>query len=232
MNYITLVLLVHGAVQVGLIIDIFLDGETRDKADDWFQTEASNAIVGIMIGFAAFDGIALSLILQLVFFHMQLRKEGLTTYKFIVRETQKKREKRDNEQDRKNKRMVAMGKANDEGNYMLACKLRYGEMIPCIDPLPKDGVEEKKEEDTQRPHNDVSSDDVGPASGSQQIQQPANGTENGYRTETDKQDSIDEENEELPPQEDEEAGPNGDVKKGENGKSDGVQFIKVSEGDS
>lgn len=148
MVYITGMLIVHFSIQVALIIDIFLDGSSKERADDWFEADGADVVVGIFVGFGIFDAIALSLILQLLHFHMQLRKEGLTTYKYIVRESQRKREKANKDQTRKNQRIVAMGKANDEGNYMLAMKLRYGEMCPCCDPLPPT-EEEKKEEDHQ-----------------------------------------------------------------------------------
>ena len=148
-------LIVHGAVQIALIIDIFLEGTSKEQADDWFDSGAAEAVAGILIGFVVFDAIALSLILQLLNFHMLLRKEGLTTYKYIVRETQRKREKVNQEEARKNQRMVAMGKANDEGKAFLALRLRYGEMCKFCDPLPP-LEEEKKDEDEEHPQQSSS----------------------------------------------------------------------------
>ena len=148
MVYITAMLIVHATIQIALIIDIFLDGTSKNRANDWFGLDSSEVVVGIYIGFVVFDGVALSLILQLLYFHYQLRKEGLTTYKFIVRETQRKREKLNQEQARKNQRTVAMGKAHDEGKGCLMIRLRYGEMCPCCDPLPP--LEEKSDEENQQ----------------------------------------------------------------------------------
>lgn len=147
MVFITAMLIVHCSVQIGLIIDIFLEGTSKENADAWFDAGAAGALVGILIGFVVFDAIALSLILQLLQFHVLLRKEGLTTYKYIVRETQRKREKSNQEQERKNQRMVAMGKANDEGKVLLALRLRYGELCQCCDPLPPLEEEQKEEDD-------------------------------------------------------------------------------------
>jgi DHHC palmitoyltransferase len=146
MFYIAAMLIIHSFVQVALIIDIFLGGASKDRANEWFDANSYAVIVGIYIGFVVFDAIALSLILQLLHFHWLLYKEGLTTYKYIVRETQRKREKLNKEEARKAQRQLAMGKANDEGNVWLATRLRYGEKCPCCDPLPP-AEEEKKEEE-------------------------------------------------------------------------------------
>ena len=145
MVYITAMLIVHGTIQIALMIDILLGGSSKVRANEWSDRDASAVVVGIFIGFVIFDAIALSLILQLLYFHMQLRREGLTTYKFIVRETQRKREKLNQEQARTNQRTVAMGKAHDEGKACLMIRLRYGEMCPCCDPLPP--LEEKTDDE-------------------------------------------------------------------------------------
>jgi hypothetical protein len=167
MVYITAMLIVHSVVQVALIIDIFLGGSSKERAEEWFDNGKEGALVGILIGFVVFDAIALSLILQLLHFHMLLRKEGLTTYKYILRETNRKREKANQEEARKNQRMVAMGKANDEGKTFLALRLRYGEMCQCCDPLPP--LEEEKKEDEESPQ---------PKSASQPpVYKPVNGQE-------------------------------------------------------
>ena len=145
MFYIAAMLIIHSGVQVGLIADIFLGGDSKVRANDWFDADAYAVVVGIYIAFVVFDAIALSLILQLIHFHWVLHKEGLTTYKYIVRETQRKREKVNKEEARKTQRQLAMGKANDEGKVWLAARLRYGEKCPCCDPLPP--TEEEKKED-------------------------------------------------------------------------------------
>ena len=155
MVFITAMLIVHCTVQIALIIDIFLKGASENEADEWFDSGAAMVVAGIMIGFVAFDGIALSLILQLLHFHMLLRREGLTTYKYILRESQRKREQASKDEERKNQRMVAMGKANDEGNTFLALRLRYGEMCKCCDPLPP-LEEEKKDDEEEHPQQSSS----------------------------------------------------------------------------
>lgn len=225
MNYITLMLVVHSAVQIGLIVDIFLEGETKDRANDWFDVGASSVLVGILIAFAAFDGIALSLIIQLLYFHIQLRREGLTTYNFIIRESQKKREKTNKEQERKHMRMVAMGKANDEGNFIQAFKLRVGEFVPCCDPL-SDNEDGKKGRETQQPQMSKSSDKDEGLAPSQAC--PPNGQvakrEAGDTNEADNNESA----EALMSKKDGD-GNCGGTKTNENDSSqDGIQFVKVS----
>jgi DHHC palmitoyltransferase len=147
MFYIGAMLIIHSFIQVALIVDIFLGGVSKDRANEWFNTNSYAVIAGIYIGFVVFDAVALSLILQLLHFHSVLRKEGLTTYKYVVRETQRRREKLNQEEARKTQRQLAMGKANDEGKVWLAARLPYGEKCPCCDPLPPP-EEEKKEEET------------------------------------------------------------------------------------
>ncbi|CAB9525255.1 Zinc finger, DHHC-type containing [Seminavis robusta] len=145
MVFITAMLMVHSSVQVALTIDILLGGASKDRANAWFNANADGAIIGIYIGFVAFDALALSLVLQLLYFHWVLHKEGLTTYKYIVREAGRNREKRKKETARKNQRTAAMRKANDEGNRFLAMRLFYGDMCPCCDPLPPLPEEEEEE---------------------------------------------------------------------------------------
>lgn len=213
MIYITAMLIVHATIQIALIIDIFLDGTSKERANEWFGLEASAVVVGIYIGFVIFDGIALSLILQLLFFHYQLRKEGLTTYKFIVRETQRKREKINQEQARKNQRTVAMGKAHDEGKACLMIRLRYGEMCPCCDPLPP--LEEKEDNENNNTNQATTN---GGAMGPQPPQ---------VESDDDDDDADDVENNERP-----ETNGATTTTNGENGDStaqaSSVNFVKVS----
>jgi len=140
-------LLVHSSIQIALIIDIFLHGETKQSANTkwWFSPNNDIAyipIVAVYIGFVLFDLLSLSLIVQLLYFHMGLRKEGLTTYKYIVRETQRKRERLQFANQRNHQRMVAMARAKDDGNAILVTRLKIGkicsEKLSCthFDPLP------------------------------------------------------------------------------------------------
>ena len=209
-------LIVHGTIQAALIIDIFLDGTSKERANDWFGLDSSAVVVGIYIGFVIFDGIALSLILQLLFFHYQLRKEGLTTYKFIVRETQRKREKLNKEQARKNQRTVAMGKAHDEGKACLMIRLRYGEMLPCCDPLPP--LEEKEDDDN---NNNQTATNNGGVVGPQPPQVESDNDD----------DDVADDNDNTDIETNGKAEANGTRTNGENGDStpaSSVNFVKVS----
>lgn len=145
MVYITIMLLVHASIHIVLIVDIFLQGESKEfVSTNWLIKSDSIWITFIVvyIVFAAFDFISLSLVGQLLHFHMGLRKEGLTTYKYIIRETQRKREKIQLMSTQNNQRIVAIAKANDENNSLLARRLKIGkfcsESMNCqmLDPLP------------------------------------------------------------------------------------------------
>lgn len=202
MLYITAMLVVHCFIQIALIIDIFMGGSTKQRADEWFETKSPSTIAGVYIGFVVFDLICLSLILQLLQFHVMLRKEGLTTYRYIVRETQRKREKTNQEQARKNQRMLAMGKANDEGNTCLALRLRLGETCQFCDPLPPLEEQQKRQDTQNNPQppdspssNDTSNNEV-PPQPPQVEDDLENGdgrdvaTSNGVSSETSNGDSI------------------------------------------
>ena len=214
MVYITAMLIVHATIQVALIIDIFLDGTSKERANEWFGLDSSGVVVGIYIGFVIFDGVALSLILQLLYFHYQLRKEGLTTYKFIVRESQRKREKLNQEQARKTQRTVAMGKAHDEGKGCLMIRLRYGEMCPCCDPLPP--LEEKNDEDNHQ--STTNGGAIGPQP--PQVESDDDDDDDG----DDNNAAADAEND-MPP---EVNGTTADAESADNTSANSVNFIKVS----
>ena len=74
-------------IQLALILDIYLgNGATKQRAEDWFNANATIAVVIVMGVFLLFNLGALSLIGQLLLFHLKLRKQGLSTYQFIVRD--------------------------------------------------------------------------------------------------------------------------------------------------
>lgn len=91
---INFMLLVQTVVQIALVLDIFIgNGNTKDKATNWFTVGTHVPVVAIMGVFIFFDVASLSLIGQLLIFHLKLQKEGISTYEFIVRDNQKRRER-------------------------------------------------------------------------------------------------------------------------------------------
>jgi len=139
---ITTMLIVHSGVQLALVLDIYLgNGMSKTKSEDWFRADATIAVVVVMCVFLLLDFIALSLILQLLLFHTRLRKEGLTTYQFIVRDNRRKREQTVMENEIREQRLVAMAKATEEGRTCDKLQLCVGGYsrkyigITCCDPL-------------------------------------------------------------------------------------------------
>lgn len=153
-------LTLHGIMQIGIILDIFFgSGATRDRAESWFGSnrDTSVAVVSIMGVFILFDVLALSLMVQLLAFHFHLRRQGLTTYQYIYQDNRKKGEIRKLKRDLESHRMVAMGKAQEEGRTCEWFQLRIGgllrEKVGCArcDPLKLEGEGQPREQQKKQP---------------------------------------------------------------------------------
>ena len=160
---ITLFLLAHALLQVITVLLIYLQphGTTRQNAEQWFHhaRDGPLSVVIVLAVFFLLDIFALSLIAQLLCFHQRLRKEGLTTYQFIVRENQRKREDHKVQYALSQRRKAAMAKAHEDGRWILWYRLRMGGylrqscgLVTC-DPLPlhPPEEEEKKESEEEDP---------------------------------------------------------------------------------
>lgn len=155
-------LVVHCAVQLALILDIYLNPSelTLGKSEDWLNADATLVMVIVMGIFCLSDLIALSLMIQLWMFHIKLQKEGLTTYQFIVKDNQRRREEQKKTDARERKRDSEILKALAEKRKGDAQKLKLGGQLrrmcgfECCDPLeqPKQSQpndeEEAKESDS------------------------------------------------------------------------------------
>lgn len=155
---ITAMLFVHGAIQLALVVDIFVgNGETRSRTEDWFQSDARIAIVVVLCIFLLFDFAAFSLIVQLLTFHLKLQREGLTTYAFIVQDNQKRREKTKQENELAAKRGLEIEKAKEEGRSCRKWRLLGGGFvrktcgIEVCDPLREVRNNERTEESATPP---------------------------------------------------------------------------------
>jgi hypothetical protein len=138
-------LVVHCVVQLALIIVMYANtsGSTNELSQEWFGVGES-ATLGLAIGMGIFclaDVIALSLMLQLWMFHLRLQREGLSTYKFIVKDNQRRREARAKSEDLERKRTTAMAKALAEKRKADYFRLKFGGALSqscgfqCCDPL-------------------------------------------------------------------------------------------------
>eukprot|EP00934_Nitzschia_sp_Nitz4_P003599 Nitzschia sp. Nitz4//scaffold153_size53422//8734//9770//NITZ4_006758-RA/size53422-augustus-gene-0.41-mRNA-1//1//CDS//3329537253//3589//frame0 len=155
---IMIMLIIHFSVQTAIIIAIFVgDSDTKVRAEDWFNTDGTIPIVVVMGVFLFFDISSLILIGQLFTFHLKLQRENLTTYAFIVRDNQLRREKAKKEQELESKREEEIFRAKAEGRSCYHCQLvtgstcRYNCGMPQCDPMqePKkppaaNGVDEER----------------------------------------------------------------------------------------
>jgi hypothetical protein len=146
---IAIMLAIQASIQLALILDIYFgNGSTKQRAEDWFQANATIAVVVVMAVFLFFNLLALSLIGQLLLFHLRLQRDGLSTYQFIVQDNQRRRDQARKDDENKLRRQMAIAHAHNEKNGYLAWRLKLGGMmrehcnVACCDPL-------KLEEDSQ-----------------------------------------------------------------------------------
>ena len=146
MLFLNLMLLVQLAVQIAIILDIYLGemiglGGSKEKAGEWFGVGTPIPVVAIMGFFAFLDIVSLSLIGQLLFFHLKLQKEGISTYEFIVRDNRNRRELNNKLKELKFRRKTEIATAREEGKAFLAMRLEKGGLLrekcglTCCDPL-------------------------------------------------------------------------------------------------
>lgn len=132
--------LAHFIIQIALVIDIFIGGPTKDRADDWFNAGTNEVVIAVLIFFLAFNSVSIFLIGQLLWFHAGLQRENLTTYKYIVREHQRKRDRMRLEGEIMQLRYTEIAKARQQGNKLAVFRLEMGDkcrqagFVSC-DPL-------------------------------------------------------------------------------------------------
>lgn len=142
MNCIILLLVSHLSVQIALIADMYVhpEGTTRKLSEEWIglnndtssQSSKNATTLGITIGMGVvivMDLVALSLMLQLWNFHLKLKREKLTTYQFIVKDNQRRREARQLEEELDRKRGSAKAKALAEKRNGEYFKLHWGGIL-------------------------------------------------------------------------------------------------------
>jgi hypothetical protein len=124
---IAIMLVIQVTIQLALILDIYLgNGNSKQRAEDWFNANAAIAVVIVMGVFFLSTVVALSLIAQLLMFHLKLQREGLSTYQFIVRDNQRRREKAKEAEEIQLRRTMATAHAKTEGKYCYVLQLQMG----------------------------------------------------------------------------------------------------------
>ena len=155
----SIMLLIQAVIQIALILDIYLGSDSSDsskeRAKAWFGVETTVLPVVVVMGvFILFSLVSLSLIGQLLIFHLKLQREGITTYQFIVKDNQNRRERTKKENDLKLRRLLAVGKAKEECNNTLVFRLEKGGMLrekcglTCCDPLKMEDEENNNNNNT------------------------------------------------------------------------------------
>ncbi|KAL7557286.1 hypothetical protein ACA910_016248 [Epithemia clementina (nom. ined.)] len=134
--------IVHLAISMGLVVDIFLQGPTDDRANDWLGISGTaEAVAAVLLFFMVFDFISLILLAQLIAFHMHLQKENITTYQYIVQDGQRRREKAKLQMELHQQRESELARAREEGQSCYVLRLNAGDKFRqwgcggCLDPL-------------------------------------------------------------------------------------------------
>mmetsp|Transcript_23844 Transcript_23844/g.44043 ORF Transcript_23844/g.44043 Transcript_23844/m.44043 type:complete len:348 (-) Transcript_23844:234-1277(-) len=179
-----LFVLVHMGCLIGILVPYFLQrtrdppsGAMYDLFEGWFGAGASEALAGVNCFFLLIAIVSVSLLGQLMFFHVGLRKEGITTYAYIVRDNAKKREKTKLDAEAKSKRIVALRTAREKGDVGEVCRLRLGEIPFCAscDPVRQKMREEGKASSGAEAGEDESDNDANNSDSSSHRGDPENG---------------------------------------------------------
>jgi len=158
--------IVRGGVLGGLVVSFFIQfanggsGSTIDRCNDWFGLNAGLAVILVNAIFLAVDLICIVLLMQLFSFHVRLRHGGITTYTYIVRDGQRRRDAERKKMEIQRRRLSAIQKADSEGKYIQKFLLRaggchyVGEVVckPC-DPLRRDEEEVKDNDESKKQQN-------------------------------------------------------------------------------
>lgn len=92
-TYTFLLILWHFLTIIVFTVLYFMDLEDmKRRSSEWLQSGKSEALLGINLTFLVFTGFASTLVLQLLYFHVGLRRKNITTYEYILQDSVKKRE--------------------------------------------------------------------------------------------------------------------------------------------
>jgi len=114
-------------------------GGTYDRMSSVYGGNNETGLIVVIIVFMVAVTLFLGLVGQLLVFHIGLQREGISTYEYIVRDNQKKREKSNEKRDKKARRNQAIEEEKRKGN--LAICLMLGEYCTLCDPLKEEDEE-------------------------------------------------------------------------------------------
>eukprot|EP00978_Attheya_sp_CCMP212_P038785 scaffold195824_cov56-Attheya_sp.AAC.1 len=168
--------LVHVLCLIAIIVLYFLQryssegGTIYDRSNEWFDLNAGIVIVGVNIGFLVINGFSLSLVFQLLTFHIGLRREGITTYEFILRDNIRRREKARINSNIKERRIICVQDAKGKNRTFRVFHLVWGgwvgSLFPSCDPIRAEHLtsvtdEEEESRSTATPYRRGGSVSVG-----------------------------------------------------------------------
>jgi len=128
----------HCCICIILVIEYFAKNDVRFR--NWFNADLPILVVIVMLFFALFSAVSIILVGQLVLFHINLQKERISTYEFIIRDSKRRRELASREDELRNKRIMALAAARQQGRTFRVYSLRIGGICralncPVCDPL-------------------------------------------------------------------------------------------------
>lgn len=175
-NTLSLVI-VHGSILAGLVISFFvqysiaqkgIEGSNLllpilDRSNQWFNANAAIFVAIVNLAFVIGDVVCVILLGQLILFHIKLRKEGITTYAYIVRDGQRKRVAAQQKMELERRRISALQQAEREKKIIRKWRLTaggcpyVGEYLcrPC-DPLRVESKSENIENQNESVEEDES----------------------------------------------------------------------------
>jgi hypothetical protein len=150
--------IMHLSIATGLCVDIFLHGPTYDRAnavyggdddndnssngdgDDSGYNNVAIIVIALLLFGLIFDVVSLILLSQLIHFHIGLQRDKISTYQYIVRDHQRRRETTRLEKELQSQRIIKIQKYRTESNHCAARKLQVGHAcrnIGCtmLDPM-------------------------------------------------------------------------------------------------
>lgn len=129
--------LVHaGSLIIYLAMYFGGNATTKTLSNNWLKSGVPEVVVGFNIGFLVLTLAIAVLVVQLLTFHLNLRREGITTYTYIIRDGQQKRDEWHVDQKVKQKRGQVVKTLTQDGKWVQAYWLKFGAKVcaPC-DPI-------------------------------------------------------------------------------------------------
>lgn len=164
--YTFLFIAIHiGTLTVYLVLYFTGNEETKQRTENWLGVALPLVVVGVNIGFLVLTTFAGLLVAQLLFFHMSLRRQNITTYQFIVRDGQQKRDRAHFISKVSAKRDEIVLEAKTDGKCLQACWLGIGAkyckvcdpVIPMVrEEMDKEAAEKSKANDDKANDNEKS----------------------------------------------------------------------------